>query len=148
MSSKTILFLIFQVLQITSIQAQRQPDVVKIEFSTMTRGAHESVWITKDSVRIEKKTMSSEAELKSGRRLKPKEWTNILNTLENVSLQDIPALKSPTKDRAFDGAYHSNIVITTKGGQSFTHSFDNEDPNEKLQLLMLAIRKTTQFNKP
>src|SRR5215216_1662359 len=99
MRLKIILSLIFQALLATGMQAQTQADVVKIEFSTMTRGAHESVWITKDSVRIEKKTVSSEKEVKSGRRLKPKEWTNILNTLQNVSLQDIPSLKSPTKDR-------------------------------------------------
>lgn len=144
----TIIFAL-QLAWVTFSHAQvQQPQIVKIEFHTLTRGAYEHVKVTKDSVQTEKKTKDDQKERKSIRKLKPKELENLLNTIQNVSLQDIPSLKSPTNDRAFDGAYHSTIIITTADNQTFTHMFDNEKPNEKLQMLMLAIRKITKFNNP
>jgi hypothetical protein len=34
---------------------------------------------------------------------------------------------------------HSTITITTKSGEQFTHSFDDDDPHEKLKPLMREI---------
>ena len=142
-------FTILLILQLTwAVCAQgqtKQPEIIQIEFHTLTRGAYENVRITKDSVQIKKKNITDEKERKSARKLKHKEWIDLLNTTKNISLQDIPLLKSPTSDRASDGAYHSTIIITTEDKQSATHAFDNEKPNEKMQLLMLAIRKITKF---
>jgi hypothetical protein len=41
--------------------------------------------------------------------------------------------------RAHDGALHSTLTFVTKEGHSFTHSFDDENPNAKLSELMKAI---------
>jgi hypothetical protein len=54
-------------------------------------------------------------------------------------MEEIPALASPTMQRASDAARTSTLSIIDTMGKRYTHTFDNEDPNEKLKPLMKSI---------
>lgn len=113
--------------------------ITKIEFSTGTRGYQKNVFISADSV-IEV-TEGRESKQPVKKKIEQNEWTGLIGIASELSLSEIEKLPSPTSRRAFDGAKHSSIVITTKDGKSYTHAFDDEQPHKKLQPLMKAISK-------
>jgi hypothetical protein len=75
------------------------------------------------------------------RKLAAAEWEELIKGIARISLAEIPELQSPTSRRSFDGARHSTIEIYTREGKSYTHSFDDENPNEKLEPLMEIISR-------
>jgi hypothetical protein len=119
---------------------QGNNEIEKIEFTTLTRGAHEKVLITKDCVSVVKQSREDEHENNAEMKLRKDDWQVLVNSTQNISLPDVPTYQAPTNKRAYDGAWHSSITIITKNKKSYGHSFDNEEPNEKLQPLMKAIR--------
>jgi hypothetical protein len=126
---------------------QRNSEIKKIEFTTLTRGANEKVLITKDCVSVIKQGRDDVNENSVEMKLQKGDWQALLNSLQNISLADISSYQAPTNKRAYDGAWHSSITITTKDEKSYGHSFDNEEPNEKLQALMKTIRTLTERTK-
>ena len=64
-----------------------------------------------------------------------KTWKQLLQNMEHLNLHGIPKLKSPSMKRAYDGARHSEIIITTFDNQRYIHMFDDENPNMLLKPL-------------
>jgi hypothetical protein len=126
------------------LSAQGTDEIKKIEFITLTRGAHEKVLITKDCVSIVRQTRTDEKEVDFKMKIKEADWQGLLNSIPTISPAEISSYQSPTNRRAFDGAWHSSITITTRDEKSYGHSFDNEEPNEKLQALMKNIRRLAE----
>jgi hypothetical protein len=59
-----------------------------------------------------------------------------VNAVPRAQFEGLP---SPTNKRAFDGAKHSSIIITLANRETYQHTFDDENPNEKLVPLMKCI---------
>jgi hypothetical protein len=121
--------------------AQQTSDVVKIEFTSLTRGYQETLVITRDSITYTKSGRGEAAIDQAGKLKNEEEWTALMNSLQKVTLSEIPGLKSPTEKRAYDGARHSTITITTKSNQAYSHTFDDEEPHQKLMALMKLLQK-------
>jgi hypothetical protein len=119
--------------------AQQEYDISRIEFATSTRGYHKNVVVTLHAIKINEQAKGEDDEIIIDKKISSDQWEQLTNALHGVSLTEIPSLKSPTMKRAFDGARASTITITNSKGEIFSHSFDNEDPNEKLELLMRAL---------
>ena len=136
---KTCVTLLIPLLVYASLYAQKN-EIEKIEFKTLVRGAHEDVLITKDCVSIVKQGHSDAIESHAKFKIKKEDWQALLNSFNNIPLHEIPSYSSPTNKRAYDGAWHSSIVISTTGKKSFGHTFDNEEPHEKLKPLIIVIR--------
>lgn len=134
---KSIFILPFLIFSCITVRPQTPHDIVRVEFVSLTRGYYEKVVFTKDSVGM---TQNRDT-ITSFRIIKEEEWKELIGTLDQVALSEIPRLKSPTMKRAYDGALHSSITITTSDGQTWRHGFDDENPNEKLQPLMGVILK-------
>jgi hypothetical protein len=140
MQFNLIFLIVFFFGPVCHLFAQQDTDVEKIKFTTLTRGAHQEVLITKDCVSMVKQGRSDEKEIKIKVKIEKNEWLALLSAVEDISIANIPSYKSPSNKRAYDGAWHSSITITRKDNEAFGHSFDNEEPNEKLEPLMNAIR--------
>ncbi len=123
-----------------AVNAQNQNHIMRIEFSSLTRGYHELVIITSDSLKFSR-TQASQPKVAKAHALKKNDWNDLVKALEKVTLSEIPELKSPTMKRSFDGARHSTITIATDSKQTYIHSFDDENPHEKLKSLMSVIVK-------
>lgn len=119
--------------------AQDYDSIMKIEFSTLTRGAHQTIVFTKNQIETTKQTHNDNVEKRTFSSLSAKQWEVLLLPLSALALAEIPTLTSPTKARAYDGARHSAITITTNSGKTFSHNFDNENPHERLKPLMREI---------
>lgn len=125
-----------------ALYAQTLSDITEIDYNSLARGYHEQIIFTPDSVKVVKKShREAEKDTTYSRKLLKGEWEELIHTLNDVKLKEISELQSPTRHRAFDGARHSTIQISTSGGHSFAHSFDDENPHKKLQLLMNSIKK-------
>ena len=126
-----------------AVYSQKNSDVVKIEFSSLSRGYSKQISITKDSL-IESSNVNRSADIKMvKRKVSLKEWEKLTQALGNISITEIEGLQSPTMKRTYDGARHSTITLTTLKGEAATHSFDDEQPHVKLQKLMSEISNLT-----
>ena len=122
-------------------QLQMAKGIQKVEFSTLSRGGHyEQIVITKDTLRFQKEKRRSREEKQTfSRIIEEVEWKELIQNTEHLNLHEIPALKSPTMKRAYDGARHSEIIITTHENQQYIHRFDDENPHELLKPLLQSI---------
>lgn len=122
-------------------QLQDVKDIQKIEFSTLSRAGHyEEIVITKNELQFQKeKRRSGEEKQTHSRVIDEMQWKGVLQNVEHLNLHEIPKLQSPSMDRAFDGARHSAIVITTFDNQQYIHRFDDENPNERLKPLLESV---------
>jgi hypothetical protein len=123
-----------------SSQQRGNSMITKIEFTSLTRGYQKHIFIAPDSL---KETVEGRQENNKvvKRKLPAGDWDALTKSISNLTLSGIPELPSPTSRRAFDGALHSTITISTKDGKTYSHTFDDENPHEKLQPLMKAIKK-------
>ena len=134
---RNILLFFITIVWITS-QCQTASHIKKIKFTSLTRGFVKKIILSPDSaITIIEDRQNNDQSHK--RKLDKKEWTKLMNSIKNLSPTDLPDLKSPTMKRAYDGALHSTIVLLTDDGKEWTHSFDDEDPHERLQPLMKVI---------
>ena len=123
-----------------SAVSQNQEQIARIEFSSLTRGYQEHVVFTIDSMK-HTRTHAGHPKVSKARALKKSEWEDMLKIAHKIDLKGMSELKSPTMKRSFDGARHSTITVTTNSNQSYSHSFDDENPHEKLKGLMRIIVK-------
>jgi len=124
-------------------QLQMAKSIQKVEFSTLSRGGHyEQIVITKDTLRFQKEKRRSREEKQTfSRIIEEVEWKELIQNTEHLNLHEIPTLKSPTMKRSYDGARHSEIIITTYENQQYIHRFDDENPHELLKPLLQSIFK-------
>ena len=120
--------------------AQNSDHIMRIEFSSLTRGYLELVTFTNDSVKFSR-TQAGHPKIAKAQALKKNDWQELVKAVQKITLSEVPELKSPTMKRSFDGARHSTITIITDSNQTYIHSFDDENPHEKLKALMNVIIK-------
>src|SRR5258708_8461408 len=105
-------FLLFSLL-INSIFVQSTGSIIRIEFSSLTRGYQELIFITEDSIRI-----STQGRTKENKSIENQDWANIIKELKNVKQTDIHLFNSPTTKHAHNTSHHSSITIITKSFHS------------------------------
>jgi hypothetical protein len=120
--------------------SQNQEHIIRIEFSSLTRGYQEHVAFTRDSMKYSR-VQAGRPKVAEARVFKKSEWEDLIKVAQKINLKEIQELKSPTMKRSFDGAKHSTITIITDSNQSYSHLFDDENPHAKLKALMGAIIK-------
>jgi hypothetical protein len=120
-------------------QDSRNADILRIEFSSVTRGYQESMVMTKDSITFVY-TSPDRKQISAGKLTGKKEWIRLQETVADADWNTFDNLQSPTNKRAFDGAKHSSIIITTSVNGTHNHSFDDENPNPALTALMKCIK--------
>lgn len=140
MNTMNIFFLI--VSSAFSARQQTKPDdVTRIEFTSTTRGYQEQLTVNSDSIIFIYTSNIDHQQKREAKANHRQEWKRILETVENLDWTTFDNLSSPTNKRAFDGAKHSSIVITTRTEGTHNHTFDDENPNPALNNLMKCIRQ-------
>ena len=120
-------------------QAPQQQNISRIEFATSTRGYHKNIIITAAAMSITQQSRNDVNEHTVKLKITKRDWNELRKALKNISMEEIPTLASPTMQRASDAARTSTLSIIDTMGKRYTHTFDNEDPNEKLKPLMKSI---------
>jgi hypothetical protein len=120
--------------------SQSAENISSITFTKQTRGLLDEVIISRDSVQgfVDNHRVPENSQQYASV-IDQDDWSKLMMALNNVSLENIDGLQSPTMNRAHDGAAQSSIVITFQDGTSITHTFDDEHPHPDLQPLLDAI---------
>jgi len=139
MRSQNLILLALFALAAIGAKCQDEQIITKIEFTSLTRGYQKEVFISPDSLTRIVNNRGENSIFK--RKLADGEWDNLVKSVGEIKMDEIPQLPSPTTRRAFDGARHSTLTIRTKGSEQWQHSFDDELPHEKLHPLMEVIKK-------
>lgn len=131
--------ILFLALAFQFSQCASQSEIRRIEYQSAARTFREQIIITSDSVvRIEEDFRKGGSPVSQKRKISSAEWKRIVNALRGVDPASISTLKSPTDKRTYDAASHGSIIITTDTS-SYTHGFDDTDPNQQLRPLMDII---------
>ena len=134
------LFLLLSLMTAGITCAQSLEAITSIAFTKQTRGSLDEVVISRDSVQgFVENHRAPESSQQYSTGIDDDEWTRLMLALKDVPLEDIDGLQSPTRNRAHDGAVHSNIEITFEDGKTISHSFDDEDPHPDLKPLLDLI---------
>ena len=121
--------------------------VSDIKFTTGTRGYTKEIVITPQTVTLHEENLREPAKSKDKtRELQSGEWNQLLKSMDGLALREIPLLKSPTEKHIYDGAMIFSLTITDKSGKVWSHTFDNEDPNQQLKPLLALIFTITEGN--
>jgi hypothetical protein len=123
-----------------AVRSQTTPEVVTIQFTSITRGGYsKEIVATRDSI-IQNFTEGRGATSKTTRTvMKAEDWNRLMNSLQPVNMTAVSELPSPTQKRAYDGAHHSSLTFITSSGATVSHSFDDEVPHKSLQPLMSTL---------
>jgi len=63
----------------------------------------------------------------------------IIAAFQEVSLEELPNLKSPTEKRFYDGAAVANLKITFKGKTYESVAFDHGNPPVEIEKLVTIV---------
>ena len=136
-----ITFLSVALTQCTLAQIEGRKDITRIEFNSGSRTYRQQVIFTPDSViSIEEDFRVNLKPVVKGLSNSAENWNKLTSTLKDVDLEKVGALESPGNKRTYDAAAHGTIVITS-GNKSYTHGFDDKEPNKALQPLMKQIEQ-------
>lgn len=117
----------------------KELDIVRYEYRSVTMMGKTIVSITQDSVVVSFNGRGEPSRI--ARTTQSSEWAALANSLQQVELNKISSLESPTNKRATDAAPFGTIEITTKDSVYTSASFDGKDPHDMLQPLMDEIVK-------
>ena len=129
-----IAFLVF-IIHFSNVFAQER--IVEISFGSGGRGFHESIIIRPDSTFVTKDSRDDKLNIKFS--TSKETWERLIQSVSQYSLKDLENLRSPTDDRAYDGALFSGITISTNLKKFDCGQFDDYHPNEKLKSLLEII---------
>jgi hypothetical protein len=108
-----------------------------IEYVANTRGFYRKVTIEKQMVTVSKDRTGREKVTPV--KISDADWKTLIKIFDDITLEEIKELKSPTEKRFYDGAAIANLKITYQGTTYETPSFDHGFPPDELKKLVTKI---------
>tara|TARA_R110002126_G_scaffold53122_3_gene143990 strand:- start:143 stop:586 length:444 start_codon:yes stop_codon:yes gene_type:complete len=120
-------------------EADKKQDIetAVIEYVANTRGFYQKITIEKQMVFISNDRSGKEQ--KDPTKISDTDWKILIDLFQEVNLDEIKDLKSPTEKRLYDGAAIANIKITYKGISYESPSFDHGFPPFEIKKLVNKI---------
>ena len=120
-------------------------DVKKVEYHTTTMMGRTITTVRPDSVIV---TFNGRGEpTYFARETKSSEWSNVVQSIQEIKLDEIADLEAPSNKRATDAAPFAKFVVETQKGTFESNGFDGGNPNEALMPLMKAFEQIKENNK-
>ncbi|MEZ7515729.1 hypothetical protein [Flavobacterium frigidarium] len=113
-----------------------------IEYVANTRGFYQKTVIEEQFVSITEDRTGNEKT--KPEKISDEDWKTLISLFEEVDLEEIKDLKSPTEKRFYDGAAIANLQITYKGVTYKSPSFDHGFPPYEIKKL---VNKINSFSK-
>ncbi|WP_367756060.1 hypothetical protein [Flavobacterium sp. WC2430] len=108
-----------------------------IEYVANTRGFYQKITIEKQMVSISNDRSGKEKIEPT--KISDADWKILIDLFQDLNLDEIKDLKSPTEKRLYDGAAIANIKITYKGITYESPSFDHGFPPYEIKKLVNKI---------
>lgn len=120
--------------QKTAVQNITKPNSYIIEYRTQSRKEQKSIKISSKYFYV-----SAANTNKNIKNYSNKQWQQLLHHIKDINVEELPNLKSPSKDFLFDGAALTKLVITKNDKVFETPPFDQGNPNIKIAALIKDI---------
>lgn len=119
-------------------------DTAIIEYIANTRGFYQKIVVEKQQVSITKERNQQDKPVAT--KISDADWNELNNLFQDLNLDEIPDLKSPTEKRFYDGAAIANLKITYKGKIYESKSFDHGFPPVEIKKLVNKINSFAKQN--
>ena len=117
--------------------ADQDINTAVIEYVANTRGFYQKISIEKKAVTVSKDRTGKEKVQST--KISDRDWKELIKLFEEVNLEELKDLKSPTEKRFYDGAAIANLKITYKGTNYETPSFDHGFPPFEVKKIVTKI---------
>ncbi len=136
-----------EVVPTENIQKEAKPEMqqekvqtgTKIEYEALSRGFYNKFIYENSTITIIAQKDSKGEIVK----LSKKDVSDIMLLIKDIKLETMSDLKAPTNARAYDGAAHGNITITTNGKEYVGPGFDAGTPPKELVKIVDKILSFT-----
>jgi hypothetical protein len=123
--------------------AQKQDmESTVVEYIANTRGFYQKITIQNHKVSISRdrsgKATADESKISDA------EWKELVVLFQDIKLEELPKLKSPTEKRFYDGAAIANLKVTYKGKIYESSNFDHGIPPAEIAKF---VEKVNSFAK-
>jgi hypothetical protein len=140
----SILFLSLIVGKACNGEKKQNIDYAVIEYVANTRGFYQKIV-------IDKKTVSISSERKSNKpaivkKISDADWKILNDSFEDIDLEELKDLKSPTEKRFYDGAAIANLKISYNDEVYESSSFDHGFPPYEIKKLVNKINSFAKQN--
>lgn len=119
--------------------AEQQQDIetAVIEYTASTRGFFQKIVVQNQKFGESKDRDNNQPA--ADQAISNTDWKKIIDAFQDVDLEGIPVLKSPTQKRFYDGAAIAELKITYKGKTYLTPPFDHGNPPVEIEKLVNRI---------
>lgn len=117
-------------------------ETAQITYTANTRGYYQEIIIEKHiaSVKNERKGKAVKTKIPD------KDWKELVKLFQEVDLDEIKDLKSPTEKRFYDGAAIANLKIKYEGKRYESQSFDHGFPPYEIKKIVTKINSFAKQN--
>lgn len=133
----SLLFLTFFLGKSCDTENKQDIETAVIEYVANTRGFYQKITVQKQMYAVSKDRNSQESG--TPKKIADAQWKKIISAFQEVTLADLPNLKSPTEKRFYDGAAVANLKITFKGKTYESIAFDHGNPPVEIEKLVTII---------
>jgi len=143
MKATALIFLLFFLGKGCSEENKNDIKTAVIEYTANTRGYYRKVIIQNQTVSVSK-VRDSKANPTIAEKISESDMKELVKAFQEVNLDEIADLKSPTEKRFYDGAAMADVEITYKGKTYKSQTFDHGNPPVEIERL---VDQVTSFIK-
>lgn len=129
-----------------SCEGQTKNDLKEtvLEYTATSRGFYNKIRVQNQLISISNDRDNKEKII--GTQLANQDWNELIGYFNQINLDSLPLLKSPSKQRFHDGAAIAHFEITHKGKKYTTTSFDHRNPPEHIKKIVTKLNTFVKKN--
>lgn len=117
-------------------------ETAQITYTANTRGYFREISVEKQLVSLKKDRKGEAVQTK----ISNADWKELIKLFQEVDLDEMKDLKSPTEKRFYDGAAIANLKIVYEGETYESQSFDHGFPPYEIKKLVTKINSFAKHN--
>lgn len=122
--------------------AQKNMETAQLIYTANTRGFFQEISIENHIASIKNDRKGEAVQIK----ISDADWKELVQIFQEVNLEEIKDLKSPTEKRFYDGAAIANLKINYEGKSYESQSFDHGFPPYEIKKLVTKINSFAKQN--
>jgi hypothetical protein len=122
--------------------AQKNMETTQLIYTANTRGYFQEISIENHIASIKNDRKEEAEQIK----ISDADWKELVQIFQEINLDEIKDLKSPTEKRFYDGAAIANLKINYEGKSYESQSFDHGFPPYEIKKLVTKINSFAKQN--
>ncbi len=118
-------------------------ETATIEYTAITRGFSQKIVINNKNYTLNRTRLGKDTLVQ--KTISDKDWNDLVKAFQDINLDELKNLKSPTEKRFYDGAAIANLKIIYKDKTYESNSFDHGFPPLEIEKI---VTKINSFSTP